>query len=290
MIASTLNLARHGRDHGYAVPAVNVFDDASLRGVVDAAVTTSSPLIIQISVKTLRSLGLQLVTDMFRLVAAPAAVPLALHLDHCPDPEIALSVIRAGWSSVLFDVSDRELESAERETSALVDAAHAVGVDVESEIENILGVEDGVGSDVATHAYSVEEVAGVAERTGVDLLAPQLGTAHGLYTRRPELHPDRARRLASLTDRPIVLHGGTGLSEQDFAVFIDAGVSKINISTAVKSSYLEAVGRYVAEGGRDPLAMADRARRAVYVEIKEHIMVFGSAGHARSAGGSAALR
>lgn len=288
MIASTLALARHGREHGYAVPAVNVFDHASLRGVVDAAEATSSPLIVQISVKTLRSLGLTFVTEMFKQVAAPAAVPLALHLDHCPELGVALSVIRAGWSSVLFDVSDLGLEVAERETSALVALAHAAGVDVESEIENILGVEDDVGSDVATHAYSVEVLAEVAERTRVDLLAPQLGTAHGRYACPPVLRPERARELAGLTESPIVLHGGTGLSEQDFAAFIDAGVSKINISTAVKGSYLGAVGDYHASNGKDPLAMADRARRAVYEEIEAHISVFGSAGHARSAGGSAA--
>ena len=282
---STLDLARHGRDNGYAVPAVNVFDHVTLRAVVDAAVDGASPMIVQISVKTLRAIGLTLVTEMFNAEAARAAVPVALHLDHCPDPEVALSVIGAGWSSVLFDASDRPLAEAERATADIVAAAHAAGVDVESEIENILGVEDDVGSEVATHAYSVEVLAEVAERTGADLLAPQLGTAHGLYTRPPELQPERARALADVTERPIVLHGGTGLSDREFSDFIAAGISKINISTAVKTAYLEAVGAYVAESGRDPLAMAERARREVRDVIARHITVFGSAGHGPSAGG-----
>lgn len=283
MIASTLALVRHGRRHGYAVPAVNVFDAASMCGVVDAAEGMASPLIVQVSVKTVKSLGVPLLTSMFRALARSASVPLALHLDHCPQPEVALEVVRAGWSSVLLDLSHLDLEEAERQTSAVVAVAHDAGVEVESEIENIIGVEDGVGSDVAMHAYSVQVLAEVAERTAVDLIAPQLGTAHGRYARPPVLRPERARELAGLTDRPIVLHGGTGLEPCDFAAFIAAGVSKINISTAVKDAYLGAVGEYLHEGKQEPIAMLNGARRAVRREIEGHIKAFGSAGRAQDA-------
>src|SRR5699024_8407833 len=134
--------------------------------------------------------------------------------------------------------SDRDLDQAERETGEVVAEAHAAGVDVESEIENIIGVEDGVGSDTARHSYSVAELVAVAERTGADLLAPQLGTAHGQYTSSPVLLPERVAELVRLTDRPVVLHGGTGLTDADFRRFIDAGVSKINISTGLKLAYM----------------------------------------------------
>ena len=204
MIASTSAMAAHAREHGYAVPAVNVLDDISLRAVVAAAVEASAPLIVQISVKTVKQLGTELTTTTFRLAAQDAPIPVALHLDHCPDRAVISDVVAAGWSSVLFDASDRDLADAERETGEVVAQAHAAGVDVESEIENIVGVEDGVGSDVALHAYSVQQLADVAGRTGVDLLAPQLGTAHGRYKARPVLRPDRVRELAALTDLPIV--------------------------------------------------------------------------------------
>jgi ketose-bisphosphate aldolase len=284
MISSTLTMTRTAREQGYAVPAVNILDDLSLRAVVAAAVAASSPLIIQISVKTVRSIGTDLVTTMFRHAAADVPVPVALHLDHCPDRAVISDVVRAGWSSVLFDASDRDLGAAERETAEVVAEAHAAGVDVESEIENIIGVEDGVGSDVSLHSYDVETLAAVAERTGVDLLAPQLGTAHGEYKAQPVLLPERVRALAALTDRPIVLHGGTGLSADDFATFIAAGVSKINISTAVKVAYMRAAERHLAEARArdrwDPPSMFRDIATAVQTAIAGHLEEFGSAGKA----------
>ena len=286
MISSTLTMTRTARERGYAVPAVNILDDLSLRAVIAAAAAASSPLIIQISVKTVRSIGTDLITTMFRHAAGDVAVPVALHLDHCPDRAVISDVVRAGWSSVLFDASDRDLETAERETAEVVSEAHAAGVDVESEIENIIGVEDGVGSDVSLHSYDVGTLAAVAQRTGVDVLAPQLGTAHGEYTAQPVLLPERVRELAALTDRPIVLHGGTGLSAEDFATFIAAGVSKINISTGVKVAYMRSAEKHLAEARAtnrwDPPSMFRDISAAVQAAIAVHIEEFGAAGRASS--------
>jgi ketose-bisphosphate aldolase len=286
MITSTAQLARHGQENGYAVAAVNVLDDLSLRAVVAAAAEHDSPVIVQVSVKTVRSIGVDLMTAMFRATAEQAPVPVALHLDHCPHLDVIADVVRAGWSSVLFDASDRELERAEAETAEVVRMAHAAGVDVESEVENIIGVEDGVGSDVAVHSYSVETLAEVAERTGADLLAPQLGTAHGQYSKAPVLLPDRVRELRRLTDRPVVLHGGTGLAEADFRGFIEAGVSKINISTGLKLAYMHAARDHLAQAEQkdkwDPPSMFADISRAVQDEIATYLQVFGSAGQAQA--------
>ncbi|WP_066581606.1 class II fructose-bisphosphate aldolase [Cellulomonas timonensis] len=293
MIASTAQLAEHGRAHGYAVAAVNILDDLSLRAAVDAAVVRSSPLIVQVSVKTVRSIGVELLTTMFRLAARDVPVPVSLHLDHCPDRDVISSVVAAGWSSVLFDASDRGLEQAEQETAEVVLQAHAAGCDVESEIENIVGVEDDIGSDESVHAYTVQTLAEVARRTGVDLLAPQLGTAHGLYTSAPVLLPERARELATLTDLPIVLHGGTGLADADFRAFIDAGVSKINISTGLKVAYMRAAQAATARaeetGKWDPPTMFRDIHAAVQAEVAGRLDAFGSSGQAESARVAAAV-
>lgn len=287
MSVSTRTLTRTARAGGYAVPAVNVFDELSMRAVVAAAVRTDAPLIVQISVKTVRSSGTAFTTDLFRALTRDVAVPVALHLDHCPDRAVLDDVIGAGWSSVLFDASDRDLDAAVRETVEVTDAAHAAGVDVESEIENILGVEDGVGSDESRHAYSVEQLAEVAERTGADLIAPQLGTSHGLYKADPVLLPERAAELAALTDRPIVLHGGTGLAAADFRSFIDAGVSKINISTAVKHAYMQASLAHLEHAREtdtwDPPKLVAAVEAAVTAVIAEHVGWFGADGRAGDA-------
>jgi len=287
MIASTLALCQHGREHGYAVPAVNILDDISLRAVIAAAVEKMAPLIIQISVKTVKQLGVELTTTTFRLAAKDVPVPVALHLDHCPDRAVISSTVAAHWSSVLFDASNRDLAQATSETVEVVAEAHANGVEVESEIENIIGVEDGVGSDSSLHSYTVQQLADIANTTGVDLLAPQLGTAHGMYKARPVLLPDRVRQLIALTDVPIVLHGGTGLTEQEFRSFIDAGCSKINISTAVKMSYMQAAAAHLdiarANNKWDPPTMFREIQASVQKVIATHIDWFGAAGQAEGA-------
>jgi ketose-bisphosphate aldolase len=287
MLVSTATLTRTARDHGYAVPAVNVFDEVSMRAVVEAAQACSAPLIVQVSVKTVRTAGTRLLSATFEAVTKDVTVPVALHLDHCPDRTVIDEVVAAGWSSVLFDASDRDFESAVRETTEVVAQAHAAGVDVESEIENILGVEDGVGSDTALHSYTVEQLAAAAKSTGADMLAPQVGTSHGAFKTPPKLLPSRVRELAALVDRPIVLHGGTGLSAADFKLFIDAGVSKINISTAVKHSYMLAAAKHL-DGARlndrwDPPSLFRDVSAAVRNEIVEHIEQFGAAGRAQHA-------
>lgn len=285
-IESTARLTRRAQELGFAVPAINVVDDLSLRAVIAAAEVTSAPIIVQVSVKTLRSLGLRQVRQMFDASVSSATVPIALHLDHCPNRQVIDEVVRAGWSSVLFDASDRDLAQAEAETRDVVAQAHSTGVDVESEIENVIGVEDGVGSDVALHAYTVDELVGVAERTGADLLAPQLGTAHGMYKTAPELLPERARELANRTGRPIVLHGGTGLTDGDFRSFIEAGVSKINISTALKHTYMQSalvsLNRSAELDKWDPPTLFKDISDALQQMLVEHIEQFGAAGRANS--------
>ena len=125
---STLAMVQHAERNGYAVPAVNVFDEHSLRGVVRAAERCSSPIIVQISTKTARSQGVRLITEIFDRVAGPSAIPIALHLDHCPDREVIDEVVAAGWSSLLFDASDLDLATAEQQTREVVRKAHAAGV------------------------------------------------------------------------------------------------------------------------------------------------------------------
>ncbi|NMD46343.1 MAG: class II fructose-bisphosphate aldolase, partial [Propionibacterium sp.] len=223
---NTLELVTAARGRGYAVPAINIVDPLTIKAVVEAADTVGSPVILQTSVKTVKSAGPGVLHFAAKDAAEKASVGVSLHLDHCPDREVITLAIRHGWSSVLFDASDRDLEQARRETAEVVAEAHAAGVTVESEIENIVGVEDGVGSDEARHAYTVEQLVEVALETGTDLMAPQLGTAHGMYTAQPVLLPQRVREIAALCDLPVVLHGGTGLSNAEFDEFIDAGVTK----------------------------------------------------------------
>jgi ketose-bisphosphate aldolase len=282
--ARTLDLVIAGRDGGYAVAAVNIVDELSARAVIAAAETVDAPVILQTSVKTLRTTGTALVRAVVRTLADAARVPVALHLDHCPQREVITEALDAGWSSVLFDASDRAYEQAYKETAEVVQEAHEAGAAVECEIENITGVEDDVGSDEVVEPYPVEQLVAFAEETGSDLLAPALGTAHGVYKTAPRLRPDRARALRELTDLPLVLHGGTGLTAEDFAGFIRAGVSKINVSTALKLSYMRSCAAHLSEAERtgkyEPVKMFEHVFTSVRDEIAAHLAMFGCAGKA----------
>lgn len=278
MKAATLDITTAARDGNYAVGAFNVFDYVSMKAVIDAAARLHSPAIIQISARTAKAIGPVLIAQMFSDLAARVDVPLALHLDHCPDVQLISDVIDAGWQSVLFDASHLDFDEARQLTRAVVAKAHPRGVAVESEIENILGVEDGVGSNEARHAYSVEQLVETARYTHTDLLAPQLGTAHGLYTSDPVLHPERVTEIRALTNMPIVLHGGTGLSAAEFRAFIGAGVSKINISTQIKRSYMSAALAEL-ESAREaerwePLPVFDAVAEAVSAAVEPLLRVF----------------
>ncbi len=279
---NTLTLVRQAQLDGYAVPAINIVDPLTIKAVVEAADEVGSPVILQTSVKTVKSTGAGILHFAARDAADRAAVGVSLHLDHCPDRAVITEAIRQGWTSVLFDASDRDLEQAWRETAEVVREAHDAGVTVESEIENIIGVEDGVGSDEAHHAYTVDQLIEVATDTGTDLLAPQLGTAHGMYSARPVLLPERAREIRAKSDLPIVLHGGTGLSDAEFDDFIKAGVGKINISTALKLAYMKSSLAHLKEceatGKWEPVRLFDRITEASKDVLRGYAAIFGSAG------------
>lgn len=288
MATSTLALLRDAQQKGYAVPAFNIVDNLSLKAVVRAADRADSPVIIQASVKTAKAVGVGLLTSMFAAATAHSRVPVALHLDHCPDPSTIEEVVAAGWSSVLFDASHLDFNTAVRQTTAISELAHERGVEVESEIENIVGVEDGVGSEVIVHAYTPEDVVAGAVASNADLIAPQLGTAHGEYHGRPNLLPERVRAFRALTDKPIVLHGGTGLTEAEFRSFIEAGVSKINISTALKVSYMTSSLSFLkaAEAANhwDPPSLFRQLEESIGTTATEFFEIFGSAGRAHAEG------
>ena len=266
----------------YGVAAFNVVNDLSLEAVVAAAEELESPLIIQTSVKTVKSTGARMLYDMFRAVAEPAAVPVTLHLDHCPDREVITTCLETGWNSVLFDGSALPVEENTRQTVEVVAEARRHGAHVEGEIEGVRGVEDDVGSDDEGEIYPIDQAVAFLETTGVDCFAPAIGTAHGVYAAEPELNPQRVTDIVARVPIPMVLHGGTGLSENAFKDLIARGCAKVNISTALKVIYLDSTRAFLDEnpGKYDPPSLFRDQRAAVKAMAERHLTLFGSAGKA----------
>jgi fructose-bisphosphate aldolase class II len=273
----------------YGVAAINIVDDLSLEAVLAAATEMESPLIVQTSLKTVKSIGAKALYNMWRTRADEAPVPVSLHLDHCPDREWITVCLQTGWNSVLFDASELDVAENTRQTIEVVAEAERHGAHVEGEIESVLGVEDGVGSDDAGVVHPVEVSAQFIEATGVYSFAPAIGTAHGLYKASPELKPERVTELVELQPIPMVLHGGTGLTADQFSDLISRGCAKVNISTALKIAFVDAHREYLDAnpGKHDPPSMLKHVRAAVVEMAKHHIGMFGSAGRAGALSASA---
>src|SRR6202012_2842314 len=229
----------------YGVAAINIVDDLTLEAVLAAATQRAAALIVQRSRKRVKSVGAKALYSMGRARADEVPVPVTLHLDHCPDREWITTCLDAGWNSVLFDASHLDVAENTRQTIEVVAEAERHGAQVEGEIESVLGVEDGVGSDEAGAVHPVEVSAEFIEATGVYSFAPAIGTAHGLYKASPELHPERVTEIVELQPIPMALHGGTGLSADQFSDLIPRPCAKVNISPALKIAFVEAHREYL---------------------------------------------
>jgi ketose-bisphosphate aldolase len=266
----------------YGVAAINVVDDLSLDAVLAAATDLQAPLIVQTSVKTVKSIGAKPLYAMWRARADDVPVPVTLHLDHCPDREWISTCLRTGWNSVLFDGSELDVEENTRQTIEVVAEADGYGAQVEGEIESVLGVEDGIGSDEAGEIHPVDVSNAFIEQTGVYSFAPAIGTAHGLYKAEPKLTPERVTEIVDVHPIPQVLHGGTGLTEAQFTDLIARGCAKVNISTALKIAFVDAHREYLEANPakKDPPSMLQHGHAAVKAMAEQHIRMFGSAGRA----------
>ena len=264
----------------YGVGAFNIVDDLTMMAVLDAAVETRSPVIIQVSVKTVKFWGARLLQQTFAELASQRPIPATLHLDHCPDVSIIKTCLDAGWNSALFDASNLTYDQNLRQTREVVNFAKKLGAGVEGELEAVKGVEDGIGGDIEGELVPTDKCVEFIEATGIDCFAPAIGTAHGMYTTEPVINFDRVKEITSRKSIPIVLHGGTGLSNDTFRRLIQNGCAKVNISTKLKMQFADGFRTYLAAKPKeyDPLKLL----RAVYEDVKgmarEFRGVFGRVG------------
>ena len=268
----------------YGVAAFNILNDLTIEAIVAAAVEEQAPVIIQTSVKTVRQYGRDQLFGIFSALARDVPVPVTLHLDHCPERSVISDCLAGGWNSVLFDAHELDVAENLRQTTEVMAEARRYGANVEGEIEGIQGVEDDIGSDEASRAQSVEVAVEFIKKTGVDCFAPAIGNAHGQYTAAPKLDHQRVTELVEATGVPMALHGGTGLSEDQFRDLISRGCAKVNISTAIKESFMKSGLEFLRgaeeKGKWDPPSLFRHQRSAVMETARYHIRLFGGTGRA----------
>lgn len=283
MLVTGKELLDHADKNGYAVGAFNVNNMEIVQAIIEAAEETQSPVILQASQGGLKYAGVEYIAALGKLAAKNASVPVAVHLDHGTDFTQIMQCIRHGFTSVMIDGSQYDLEENIAITKKVVEVSRAVGVSVEAELGKIGGTEDDIVVDQkdALHTNPDEAVRFVKE-TDIDFLAIAIGTAHGKYQGEPEIDFDRLKEIRSKVDVPLVLHGSSGVAYEDLKKAIEMGISKVNIDTDVRIAFTKGVSDVVKSNPDefDPRKIIGPARDVMKEAIKEKMEVFGSVGKA----------
>ncbi|BAU49991.1 fructose-bisphosphate aldolase [Sulfurifustis variabilis] len=273
----------HAYRNGYAVGAFDLVSLDFLEAITDAAERCRSPVILSLAESHFEHYDFELAMAATEAAARRAEVPVAIHLDHGASLDSAVNAIRLGANGVMVDASHEAfLDNVER-TRAVVAMAHACGVPVEGELGYVAGVE---GEDAEKHPgevvyTSVEEAKAYVKRTGVDFLAVSIGTVHGRLRGRPKLDCERLKRINQELRIPLVIHGGTGLAEEQFRRLIANGVAKINYYTALADAAGDRIRANAKANGAAGYTTLVRGVRAAIAEEAERCMrLWGSAGRA----------
>lgn len=281
MLVTLNEVLKDAKKNQYAVGLFNTVNLEMARGVIRAAEEARSPVIIGTAEVLLPYAPLEELSWLLVPMAKAAKVPVVLHYDHGLTEAMVMKAIRLGFSSVMYDCSCMSYEDNIQACKNLTKFAHLMGVTVEAELGHV-GANDmaaeGSGRDDSIYT-EVAQAAEYVERTGVDALAVAIGTAHGAYKSKPKLDFQRLKDIAAAVEAPLVLHGGSGLSSEDFRTCIKCGISKVNIFTDINCA--AATGAY--ECYREGSGMTDlmpeiteRIRKAVLDKME----VFGSVGKA----------
>lgn len=257
-----------------AVGAFNVVNMESVRGIVQAAEETQTPVILQIAEKRLAHVPLELAAPMMMSVARESSVHIAVHLDHGSSDQVINKAMAYGFSSVMFDGSILSIGENKKRTAAICKKAASMSINVEAEL-GVVGGDEG-GGDTKPRYTNPEEVRFFCKDLPIDALAVAIGNAHGHYKGTPHLNFDIVRQIRAITDVPLVLHGGSGISDEDFRKSIDAGIRKINIATTNMDAMLQCTKHYFEVHGSnaDFFELTDLLTDAVYKVTLHHIRVF----------------
>ena len=278
MLVTLNDVLPKAQKEGYGVGLFNTTDTDMLEAVISAAEELRSPVIIGTAEVLLPNGELQLIAPSILHAARRASVPVVVHYDHGLTFDRCIEALKLGFSSIMFDGSAGDTEENLKNTREIVRIAHSMGASVEGEIGHV-GQADTADNE-ATDLYTTpEEAIAFVKDTGVDALAIAIGTAHGAYKSKPKLDINRLKEIRAVLDTPLVLHGGSGLSDDDFKNTIAGGIAKVNIFTDL----CLAGNRAMTDGLKENLAYLDiRNKKVEYIKaaVKEKMMLFGSNGRA----------
>lgn len=279
-LTTTVSMLRKAQEQGFAVGAFNVENMEMAQAIISAAEELRAPVILQTTPSTVRYAGTGMYAAMVAALAQEATVPVAMHLDHGDSFALCAQALRSGYTSVMIDGSKLPLEENIALTYKVSEMCAAVGVPVEGEIGRVGGKEDDLESD---GGYTIpEEAVRFEKESGLFSMAVGVGTAHGFYKEKPQLNKELITTLRGMLQVPMVLHGASGLSDEDVKDCIRRGICKVNFATELRAAYTEGVKAVLAENPKtfDPKAYGKEARQRVKALVMERMLVCGCDGKA----------
>lgn len=276
MYVSSKEMTLAAKKGGYAVPAFNAENLEMVQAILEAAEAESSPVIIQTTPTTVDYLMLEEASAMVLAIADKSRIPTALHLDHCQKLEDVMRAVKAGYSSVMFDGSRLPFDENAEITAHIHQVLAPMDITVEAELGTVGGKEDDLAA-VGPIYTDPEEAFLFVERTGVDLLAIGIGTAHGFYKGTPKLDIDRIATIRSRIETPLVMHGGSGLPDALIRRAIEAGMSKVNFATELRAAFTEGARAGLEDSNViDPKKYLSKAKERVFHLCRQKIRLCGS--------------
>lgn len=276
MLVNSKEMLEKAKKGHYAVPHFNINDLEWTKYILEKCNELNVPVILGVSDGAGKYMGgydaiYGMVTGLIKDL--DIKIPVCLHVDHgCT--ETCKKALDAGFTSVMIDASKEELEENIRITKEIVEYAHAKGATVEAEVGHIGGTEDNITSDI--FYATLEECQKLYEETGIDSLAPALGSVHGFYKGEPNLNFERMQLINEQLPIPQVLHGGSGIPDDKIAKAIDCGISKINVNTELQVSWSNAVREFLNTDSKayDPRKVIGSGEKAMKNTIEEKVKLF----------------
>lgn len=281
-LVTSKELLQKAQQGGYAVGAFNVENMEMVQAVVAAAEELKSPVIMQTTPSTVKYAGLDYYYANVKAAAEKASVPVVIHLDHGNSFDLAMQALRTGYTSIMIDGSHGSFEENIKVSKAVADACRPSGVSVEAELGKVGGKEDNLDGGEDNPYTDPQEAKEFVEKTGVDSLAVGIGTAHGVYKGKPNLQFDILSQIREVVDIPLVLHGTSGVPDEDVKECIKRGICKVNYATDLRIAFTKGVNEVLGEHPEtiDPKKYSAKGREEVKKYVMSKMLVCGSAGRA----------
>lgn len=279
MLVNFNNMLQEAKEKHYAIPHFNINNLEWTKYILEECQEINIPVILGVSEGAAKYMGgFNTIAGMVKglIKDLNITIPVCLHVDHGQSFETCKNAIDAGFTSVMIDASKKELDENIRITKEVVDYAHERGVSVEAEVGHIGGTEDNI-TGTSTNAR-LDECIKIFYETGIDALAPALGSVHGFYKGEPNLDFDTMKIINDALPIPLVLHGGSGIPDDKIRKAIESGISKINVNTELQVEWSNGVKALLNEDNKvyDPRNVIGSGEKAMKNKIREKVELFGT--------------